>query len=333
MLDSTSDFDSASGAHLLMSTAVEVQVPATSANLGPGYDTLGLALALYDQLIAVVTEDPGIRVDIEGEGAAHLPRDESHLVARAAAEAFAAMGVPTPGMLIRCRNSIPQGRGLGSSAAAIIAGLAIARGLVDDATPGMTRDDILDIATRMEGHPDNVAAALYGGFTTAWIETPGVDDLHARAVSRAIHDEIVPVVAIPSQPVATSSARQMLADTVSRADAVFNIGRATALTHALCADPDLLLTATEDRLHQDARAPAYPLSHALMRHLREQGYSAMISGAGPTVLIFLTGGEAARDASVDTIAGVAGADWQVLALPVDSHGVQVRRRALGGQQS
>ncbi len=330
MLESASDDASASRAHLLLSTAVEVQVPATSANLGPGYDTLGLALALYDHLIAVVTEDPGIRVDIEGEGAAHLPRDERHLVARAATEAFTAMGVPTPGMIIRCSNSIPQGRGLGSSAAAIIAGLAIARGLVDDSTPGMTRDDILDIATRMEGHPDNVAAALFGGFTTAWIETPGVDDLHARAVSRDIHDHIVPVVAVPGQPVATSSARRMLADTVARADAVFNIGRAAALTHALCTEPDLLLTATEDRLHQDARVQVYPQSHALMRHLREQGYAAMISGAGPTVLILLTGGEATRAASVAAIAEAAGEDWRVLSLPVDTLGVQVRRRALGG---
>jgi homoserine kinase len=329
MLDPDAGSASGSRAHLLHSTAVEVQVPATSANLGPGYDSFGLALALYDHLIAVVTEDPGIRVDVDGEGADLLPRDESHLVARAAAEAFAAMGVATPGMVIKCRNSIPQGRGLGSSAAAIIAGLAIARGLVDDATPGMTQEDILDIATRMEGHPDNVAAALLGGFTTAWIETPGTDDLHARAVSRDIHGGIVPLVAIPSQPVPTSTARRMLADTVSRNDAVFNIGRAAALTHALCTEPDLLLAATEDRLHQDARAQAYPQSHALMRHLREQGYPAMISGAGPTVLILLTGSDSAREASTAAITEFAGADWQVRTLPVDAQGVQVRRRPLG----
>jgi homoserine kinase len=329
---STSHSDQA-GAHLLRSTAVEVQVPATSANLGPGFDTLGLALGLYDHVIAVVTDDPGIRVDIEGEGAHNLPRNESHLVARAAAEAFTAMGVATPGLLIRCQNSIPQGRGLGSSAAAIVAGLVLARGLVDDTTLGVTPDDILDIATRMEGHPDNVAAAIFGGFTTSWIETPGAEDLHARAISREIHHGIVPVVAIPDHPVPTASARGMLADTVSRADAVFNIGRTAALSHALCTDPQLLLAATEDRLHQDARAQAYPASHALMRTLREQGIAAMISGAGPTVLILLAddspGADPAHDGTIAAIADAAGAQWLVQRLPVDTQGVQVRRRPLG----
>jgi homoserine kinase len=289
----------------------------------------------------VVTDDPGIRVDIEGEGAHTLPRDESHLVARAAAEAFAAMGVATPGLLIRCENSIPQGRGLGSSAAAIVAGLVLARGLVDDSTPGVTPDDILDIATRMEGHPDNVAAALFGGFTTAWIETPGVEEVHARAVSRVIHRGIVPIVAIPDHPVSTASARGMLADTVSRADAVFNIGRTAALSHALCSDPDLLFSATEDRLHQDARAQAYPDAHALMRNLREKGLAAMISGAGPTVLILLAndrpadgtendaGSDAGLDVAIAAIADAAGSQWQVRRLSIDTQGVHVRRRALG----
>jgi homoserine kinase len=310
---------------LRRSTAVEVQVPATSANLGPGYDCLGLALALHDRLIAVVTDDPGVRVDVEGAGAGVLPVDETHLVVQAAARGFDAMGVELPGLLLRCSNSIPQGRGLGSSAAAIIAGLMIARGLVEGGDELLPDSIVLDLATGMEGHPDNVAAALLGGFTTAWIESPDDDPPHASALVRPPHSTVRPVVAVPQAPVATSHARELLDSSVSRESAVFNIARAAALTHAVSTDPSLLFTATEDRLHQDARASAYPRSHEVMSTMRAQGFPAVISGAGPTVLILTD----SPDDAMRALSAVTDDTWHLVAVEVDNDGVRSRTRSLG----
>ncbi len=301
------------------SVGVEVVVPATSANLGPGFDSLGLALALHDHLAAMVTEDPGVLVTVEGEGAGSLPTDDRHLVAQAMRATWEAMGVPAPGVVLRCRNGIPQGRGLGSSAAAIVAGILLARGLLEEGEERLPDDEVLGLATRMEGHPDNVAAALLGGFTTAWIDS--VDDTHASAVTRAAHPAVVPVILIPQQAMPTEEARHLLDDSVSRADAVFNLGRTALLAHAIVSDPALLYPATEDRLHQDARAHAYPQSHALVSSLRAAGIPAVVSGAGPTVLAF-TIDERERTAVI----AAAPEGWRPLAVPVDAHGARVRVR-------
>lgn len=301
------------------SVGVEVVVPATSANLGPGFDCLGLALALHDHLVAMVTEDPGVLVTVEGEGAGSLPSDERHLVSRAMREAWSAMGVTPPGVVLRCRNGIPQGRGLGSSAAAIVAGILLARGLVEDGEALLPESDVLGLASSMEGHPDNVAAALLGGFTTAWLDS--TEDQHASAVTRSVHPEVVPVVFIPAQAMSTAKARGMLDATVARDDAVFNVARAALLTHALTDDPSLLMPATEDRLHQDARAQAYPDSHALVVALRERGIAATVSGAGPTVLA-LTIDAQERGTALAT----APDGWRSLAVPVESDGARVRVR-------
>lgn len=315
---------------LLRSTAVEVQVPATSANLGPGFDCLGMALGIYDQLIAIITDDPGVRVDIEGEGADSLPKDESHLVVRAAERGFAAMGEDMPGLIVKCSNAIPQGRGLGSSAAAIVAGLMIARGLVAEGNEALPDSAVLDIATEMEGHPDNVAAALLGGFTTAWLE--GESDAEAgggvptRAITRSVHSSITPIIAVPAQPVPTAKARGLLSDMVTRESAVFNIGRATALAHAVTIDPTLLFSATEDRLHQEARAEVYPHSHDLLTRLRSQGFAAVISGAGPTVLVLTDDPQAAGPA----VAAACGDDWRIHVVDIDGVGVRSATRPLGG---
>lgn len=301
------------------SVGVEVVVPATSANLGPGFDSLGLALSLHDHLAAMVTEDSGVLVTVEGEGADALPTDEQHLVVQAMQAAWDAMGITAPGLVLRCRNQIPQGRGLGSSAAAIIAGLLLARGLVEDGSQQLPDDEILGLATSMEGHPDNVAAALLGGFTTAWVDAS--DDTHASAVTRATHPSVVPVALIPTESMPTSRARLMLDDTVARADAVFNVGRAALLAHALVADPGMLFPATEDRLHQDARASAYPDSHALVVSLRSQGIPAVISGAGPTVLAL-----AADSDEVSLAIASVPTGWRSTAVPVDTDGARVRIR-------
>ncbi len=301
------------------SVGVEVVVPATSANLGPGFDSLGLALSLHDHLVAMVTEDPGVSVIVEGEGAGALPGDERHLVARAMQAAWEGMGVAAPGVLLRCRNSIPQGRGLGSSAAAIVAGILLARGLVEDGEALIPDDEVLGLATRMEGHPDNVAAALLGGFTTAWVDS--VDDSHASAVTRATHTSVVPVILVPQQSMPTAEARNLLGDTVARSDAVFNLGRTALLTHALVSDPALLFPATEDRLHQEARAHAYPQSHALVMTLRGEGIPTVVSGAGPTVLAFTVndGERAAATAAVP-------AGWRPITVPVDTDGARIHIR-------
>jgi homoserine kinase len=301
------------------SAGVEVIVPATSANLGPGFDSLGLALAIHDHLVAMVTEDPGVLVTVEGEGAGELPTDERHLVARAMSAAWEAMAVSPPGVVIRCRNGIPQARGLGSSAAAIVAGLLLARALVEDGEERLTDEDLLGVATTMEGHPDNVAAALLGGFTTAWIDS--VDDTHASAVTRAVHGSIAPMIFVPEVAMRTEEARMMLPDVVDRADAVFNVGRAALLAHALVDDPAMLFPATEDRLHQDARAHAYPDSHRLVMSLREMSVPAVISGAGPAVLALTTEDEERTAASAAAPSG-----WRALVVPVDSDGARVRIR-------
>lgn len=257
-----------------------VEVPATSANLGPGFDALGLALRLRDriEIEAIAGAD---EVHVEGEGADSVPRDADHLVLRALRAGLDHAGAPHPGIRMRCRNVIPHGRGLGSSAAAVVGGLMLARGLLAD--PSALGDDaILDIATRFEGHPDNAAPALFGGATIAW-----TDGGTARAVRLALLDDeaLAPVVLAPASPLATAKARGALPAEVAHADAAFNVGRSALLVHALGADASLLLAATEDRLHQSQRAAVMPETVELVRVLRSEGYAATVSGAGPSVLV------------------------------------------------
>ena len=307
-------------AEMFRSSGVEVIVPATSANLGPGFDCMGLALALHDHLVAMVTDDPGVLVHVEGEGSAFLPKDDRHLVARAMLRALEAMEVAAPGVVLRCDNAIPQSRGLGSSAAAIVGGILLARALVVDGDDRLPEEAVLDLATSLEGHPDNVAAVMLGGFTTAWIETPGSADVHARAVTRPVHADVMPVALIPPAGMSTASARRMLPESVLREDAVFNVGRAALLTHAMTLDPSMMMPATEDRLHQDARAHAYPDSHGLVIALRQRGVPTVISGAGPSVLAL------ADEDSVALVVESAPAGWRAVVVEPDSMGARVHVR-------
>lgn len=267
---------------------VHVRVPATSANLGPGFDALGLALSLHDDLVAEVVDEPGLHIEVEGEGCTDVPRDEHHLVVVAMRRAFEALHASPAGLRLHAVNRVPHGRGLGSSAAAIVAGIALARALVVEGASRLDQAGMLDLAHRLEGHPDNVAAALLGGFTTAWVDDEGAP----QAVSRPVHPDVVPVVCVPGTAVATSTARGLLPAQVPHADAAFNAGRAALLVTALTERPDLLLAATDDRLHQPQRAAAMPASAALVARLRARGLPAVISGAGPTVLVLTTAGEA-----------------------------------------
>ncbi|MGK5678961.1 homoserine kinase [Actinoplanes sp. URMC 104] len=288
--------------------AVSVRVPATSANLGPGFDALGLALTLHDDLTARVTGG-GFTASVTGEGAGELPGDETHLVVRAMLATFDELGERPPGVAVECVNRIPQARGLGSSSAAIVGGVQLARGLVADGRARLDDEAALRIAARLEGHPDNVAPCLLGGFTIAWTEGSG-----ARAVRLSPSASVHPTVFIPSERGYTSSARAALPSEVPHADASFNAGRAALLTHALTADPGLLLAATEDRLHQGYRAEGMPGTASLVAGLRSVGVAAVVSGAGPSVL------------ALTQVPGDfhPGTEWRAEPLGVDGDGALVR---------
>lgn len=267
---------------------VHVRVPASSANLGPGYDSFGLALARYDDVTARLT-DSGFAVTVEGIGSGAVPEDETHLVVQAGLRAFAAMDVPVPGLALHCVNRIPHGGGQGSSAAAIVAGILMARALSVDGDDKLSDDEVFALATDMEGHPDNVAPVLYGGFTVAWMTAANgsgaPNEVHPRTVRLRPDPRIRAIVFTAEQACATSQARAVLPATVPHADAAANSARAAILVHALTADPSLLFDATEDYLHQRYRADVMPQTAELLRRLRAEGLAAVLSGAGPSVLL------------------------------------------------
>ncbi|MEU8255350.1 homoserine kinase [Micromonospora inaquosa] len=292
---------------------VRVRTPATSANLGPGFDALGLALGLYDDVAAEVVSG-GVRVTVTGQGAGELPDDDRHLVVRAMRAAFDVLGVQPDGLSVECVNRIPQARGLGSSSAAIVAGVLLARALVVDGEHRLDDAGALRLAAEIEGHPDNVAPCLLGGFTVAWSEPGG-----ARAVSLPVADAVRPTVFVPAERGLTATARAVLPATVPHGDAALTAGRAALLVHALTTDPGLLLPATVDRLHQDYRAAGMQGTSSLVNALRAAGVAAVVSGAGPTVLAL---SEPPADFPVGT-------DWEIWQLPIDVSGARVARGRLG----
>jgi homoserine kinase len=284
---------------------VKIRVPASSANLGSGFDALGLALGLYDEVDVEVTAS-GLEVVVTGEGAGSVELDESHLVVRAFQAASERLGVAPAGLRLHCVNAIPHARGLGSSAAAIVAGIAAAYGLA-----GREPDEAaLQLAAEFEGHADNVAASLLGGLVLAWRE----GDRFA-AVRLAPHPELRPVVLVPDERSATSVTRGLLPDRVPHADAAFAAGRCALAVHAITTRPDLLLAATEDRLHQDYRESAWPATMRLVRALRESGCAATVSGAGPTALAFTVDGK---------LPEVELTGFTARELPIDEHGVTIQ---------
>ncbi len=286
---------------------VTVTVPATSANLGPGYDTLGLALGLRDTLTASLT-DAGLEITVEGEGADAVPLDESHLVVRSMRRLFELVGAQPAGLRLHCRNVIPHARGLGSSSAAIVGGLALARAL-----SGADVSDValFQLAAEIEGHPDNVAPAVFGGLTIS-----GHDEAF-YSVLGPVDQRVGTVVFIPPTGVETKVARGLIPATVPHADAAADAGNAALLVAALAGQPEQLLRATRDFLHQDYRRPAMPDSLALVDELRASGVPAVVSGAGPTVLAFV------YDAPADSLAHRCPAGWRALSLDVERSGVRV----------
>lgn len=298
--------------------SVRVRVPATSANLGPGFDSFGLALALHDEVSARITP-AGVKLQVTGEGADTAQAGEQHLVIRAMRAAFDVIGSQPGGIWLSCQNKVPHGFGLGSSAAAIVAGLLSARALAGPAGFVALPDSrLLALATELEGHPDNVAACMRGGLTIAWRGVGGITAARLEPVP-----ELRPVVCVPTTPLATEAARQVLPETVPHADAAANSARAALLVTGLTSQPDLLLAGTEDFLHQSYRADSMPATAALIARLRAAEIAAVVSGAGPSVLALPTDDLGAR-----AVARLAGrpdreADWQVLQLSVDSSGAQL----------
>jgi homoserine kinase len=270
-------------------------VAASSANLGPGFDSIGLALSLYDEII-VETTDSGLVVEVDGEGAGELALGPGHLVVRAVERGLQAAGVSAPGLKVRCCNAIPHSRGLGSSAAAVVGGLAAVNGLVAqaDSTP-LSQTQLIQLSSEFEGHPDNAAASVLGGAVVSWTDRSGGPSSYS-AVPLRLHPDIRLFPAIPEQRSSTAEARVLLPAQVSHDDARFNLSRAALLVVALTERPDLLMAATEDVLHQPQRATAMPASAEYLRLLRRYNVAAVLSGAGPAVIALTTASEVPAEA-------------------------------------
>ena len=295
---------------------VLVKVPATSANLGPGFDTLGLALSLYDELDVEARPGPGVEVHVEGVGAGEVPTDATNLVVRSIVATFEAVGQPVPGLVLRARNAIPHGRGLGSSAAAIVSGVMAAKGLLEGVVD-LDADALLAVATDLEGHPDNVAPALFGGLTIAWMH--GGRPSSKRLL---VHRGVAPVVFVPESTLSTKLARSLQPASVPHEDATFNVSRSALLVAAHVQSPELLHAATEDRLHQSYRASAMPETDALIRVLRDAGLAAVVSGAGPSLLV-LGSDPGQRLFAADLVREHALSTWRPLMTAVDLRGATV----------
>ncbi|HOA86976.1 MAG: homoserine kinase [Microbacteriaceae bacterium] len=296
---------------------VTVRVPATTANLGPGFDTLGLALSIYDELTVTALPEQGLEVTVEGVGADEIPRDASNLIVSSIAYVYEQFGQPLPGLRLHAVNGIPHGRGLGSSGAAVVAGIVAARGLLEGVVE-ITHGDLLRIATEIEGHPDNVAPSLFGGLTIAWLDEHGPQ--HKKLI---VHRGVSPLVFVPTFTMSTKLARSLQPQSVPHEDAIFNVSRSALLIAALTQSPELLLAATEDKLHQSYRASAMPETDALVRMLRAEGFAAVVSGAGPSVLV-LADGPGRRAVAAELVARHATSPWHALMLAVDVKGATVK---------
>ena len=313
-----------SGQQLRVGDDVEVRVPASSANLGPGFDSIGCALGVWDTCRVTVTPRPGLVVTVSGEGAGAVPLDATHLVHRAMQVAWAELDVEPPaGLALDCRNEVPHGRGMGSSATAIVTGIVAAQAL-HDLSRGESGDDVdlafaNSLASRLEGHPDNASASVHGGVTLSWTDDWGA----TTTVHLPVHPDIEPVVFAPDAQLSTAKARSVLPLQVRLADAAANSARAGLLVHALGSAPEHLLAATRDWLHQEARRSSYAGSMDLVDRLRSAGHAAVVSGAGPSVLV-LTGRE-----RVAEVGALAGAGWRVLTPGIPAHGARVEVFATG----
>jgi homoserine kinase len=296
---------------------VKVSVPATTANLGPGFDTFGMALTIYDELDVEAVDGGGVTVEVHGVGEGEVPTDENNLVARSLLFAANKVGQELPGLKLTAHNSIPHGRGVGSSGAAIVAGVMAAKGLLEGIVD-FSEDLLLQIATEIEGHPDNIAPSLFGGLTIAWMA-----DGTPRSKKLAVHRGVSLMVAIPEEStMSTQLARSLQPETVPHEDAIFNLSRSALLIAAMLDSPGLLFEATEDRLHQNYRASAMKDTDQMIKALRQEGLAAVVSGAGPSVLV-LCSDPAQRLQAEAVVAKTQTSPWSCRMLTVDERGATV----------
>lgn len=302
-------------ANAMLGKKVVVKVPATSANLGPGFDTLGLALSFYDELEVEAVDAADIQVKVSGEGEGEVSLGEDNLIVKALVHTFNDFRIPVPGLRLIAHNYIPHGRGMGSSGAAVVAGIMAAKGLLEGIVE-LSSNKLLELATSLEGHPDNVAPALFGGLNIAWQDEEGPK--HKKLY---VHRGVSPLVLVPKNKMSTELARSLQPQSVPHDDAVFNVSRSALLIAALTQSPELLLAATEDRLHQNYRAAAMPETESLIAKLRSAGHAAVVSGAGPSVLVLAS--DPAQRLEAARLSAQNFPQWRPLLLAVDFKGATV----------
>ena len=310
---------------LVKGSSVRVRVPGSSANIGPGFDSIGLALGIWDDYVVTVTAEAGLAIEVAGEGAGEVACDERHLVHRSMLRAWAQLQVQPPaGLHLKCRNAVPHGRGLGSSATAIVAGIVAAQGLCDIATGRGGADGSFDrtftnnLASAIEGHPDNASASVFGGMTLSWADD--VDPGQIHSVQLEVSGDVIPLVFVPDAQLSTATARAVLPEQISLCLAARNSARVGLLVEAVTRRPELLVAATREWLHQEQRRASFPDSMTLLDTLRGKGHAAVISGAGPSVLVLTT---AAQIEDARTLADQS--VWRVLEPGIPVTGATLER--------
>ena len=314
--------------------SVHVRVPASTANLGPGFDSIGLALGLWDNYVVTTSEAPGLQIEVTGEGSADVPTDERHLVVATMMHTWAALGARPPvGLRVAAVNGVPHGRGLGSSATAIVAGVVAAQALsgsfgVRPGDPVAVDHEVTNhLASGLEGHPDNASASVYGGLTLSWMpDGTGLDRGQCTVTARPqLLPQIDVVGFVPDAQLPTRTARAVLPETVPLRAAAGGAGRAALLVHALTADPSHLHAATRDWLHQEPRRASYPDTMALVDALRAEGWAAFVSGAGPSVLVLTTRSQTPEVVLPDRLR-LEGSGWRRITPGVAGSGASVTER-------
>jgi homoserine kinase len=298
-----------------MPAAVKVKVPATVANLGPGFDALGVAVQMHLEVDIEPRRD-SIEIEVEGEGAETLPKDESNLVIRSMNDFFDFVGRRPPGYSVRVRNPIPLGSGLGSSAAAVVGGLYAARAITGRNVP---QTEMVRLAVGIEGHPDNILPALLGGLVVCYQE-PGSDFKYFRLEPS---ERLVPILAVPAKGFSTKEARKALPEDVAFADAQFTASRAALLVAAITsgAGTDVLAAAMSDRLHEPHRLKLMPETMAVHSELREAGLAVALAGAGPSLLAVVPRPEAAtRAEQIRRVCRARSAGWRVFVSEWEENG-------------
>ena len=300
---------------------VLVKVPATTANLGPGFDALGLALDLWNEAEFIATNDQQISLTIEGEGKDILPSDANNAIVEAALQVYELAGKSCDGMHIHCTNRVPLGSGLGSSSAALLTGMLGANAMLGEP---FSREEILKLAIETEGHPDNVAPAMLGGLAASIIHESHVVSLRLTLTGQ--HRPIHITVVLPDFDFPTKQARAILPKQVERKDAIHNISRAVIVTEAFrLGDLDMLGEAMSDRLHQPYRIPLIPGAQAAMEAMKRAGASAVaLSGAGPSLIAFSSKRERAIGEAGKRAFAESGLDSRVLILKISRKGAEVQ---------